>query len=61
MSNLHDTFMNIVVFAFIGLLIWLYFKPFDQDENDDSNKPGNRFSRFSLDFHPAGGGGLILG
>ena len=31
MSNLHDTFMNIVVFAFIGLLIWLYFKPTNRD------------------------------
>ncbi len=39
MSNLLDTLMNIEVFAFIGLLIWLYFKPVDQDENDDSDKP----------------------
>ena len=39
MSNILDTFMNIVVFAFIGLLIWLYFKPIDQDETDDSGKP----------------------
>jgi len=41
MSNLHDTFMNIVVFAFIGLLIWLYFKPIKQDETDNSSKPDN--------------------
>ena len=41
MSNLQDTFMNIGVFAFIGLLIWLYFKPIDQDKGDDSDKPGN--------------------
>jgi hypothetical protein len=27
MSNLLDTYMNIQVFAFIGLLIWLYLKP----------------------------------
>ncbi len=27
MSNLLDTVMNIEVFAFIGLLLWLYFKP----------------------------------
>lgn len=39
MSNLHDTFMNIVVFAFIGLLIWLYFKPINRHETDDSGKP----------------------
>lgn len=27
MNELTDTIMNIEVFAFIGLLIWLYFKP----------------------------------
>jgi hypothetical protein len=41
MSNLLDTFMNLVVFAFIGLLFWLYFKPIEQDKSDDSDKPGN--------------------
>ena len=34
MSNLLDTLMNIEVFTFIGLLIWLYFKPIDDDETD---------------------------
>ena len=34
MSNLLDTLMNIEVFVFIGLLIWLYFKPIDDDETD---------------------------
>ena len=34
MSNLLDTLMNIEVFVFIGLLIWLYFKPIDNDETD---------------------------
>ncbi len=29
-----DTVMNIEVFLFIGLLIWLYFKPVD--DGDDS-------------------------
>jgi hypothetical protein len=29
-----DTLMNIEVFAFIGLLIWLYLKPVN--DNDDS-------------------------
>jgi len=27
MSPLLDTIMNVEVFAFIGLLIWLYLKP----------------------------------
>jgi hypothetical protein len=40
MSNLLDTFLNLEVFAFIGLLIWLYLKPINQDETDDSDKPG---------------------
>ena len=26
-SNLDDTLLNVVVFVFIGLLFWLYFKP----------------------------------
>ena len=34
MSNLLDTLLNIEVFAFIGLLVWLYFKPIDHDESD---------------------------
>ena len=29
MSDLLDTVMNIEVFFFIGLLIWLYFKKID--------------------------------
>jgi hypothetical protein len=27
--------MNIEVFAFIGLLVWLYFKPFQSDKNEN--------------------------
>jgi hypothetical protein len=34
MSNLLDTVMNIEVFAFIGLLVWLYFKPFQTDDGE---------------------------
>jgi hypothetical protein len=34
MNNLLDTFLNIELFAFIGLLVWLYFKPIDHDESD---------------------------
>ncbi len=37
MSNLLDTFMNIEVFAFIGLLLWLYFKEFGADDGDSSD------------------------
>ena len=37
MSNLLDTVMNIEVFAFIGLLIWLYFKDFEPDEGEKSD------------------------
>jgi len=38
MSNLLDTIMNITVFVFIGLLIWLYFTDFrpDNSEHTDS-------------------------
>jgi hypothetical protein len=41
MSDLLDTIMNIEVFVFIGILIWLYFKPVNEDKTDDSNKPDN--------------------
>ena len=36
MNDLLDTIMNIEVFLFIGLLVWLYFKPDsrDQDSSD---------------------------
>jgi len=33
MSNLVDTLINLEIFLFIGLLLWLYFKDFD-DDND---------------------------
>jgi hypothetical protein len=26
MSNFFDTLMNLFVFAFVGLLVWLYFR-----------------------------------
>jgi hypothetical protein len=31
-----DTLMNIVVFVFVGFLVWLYFKPVD-DNNDSTD------------------------
>ena len=33
MSNLLDTVMNIQVFLYIGLLVWLYFKPVNKDRD----------------------------
>jgi hypothetical protein len=33
MSNLVDTLLNIEVFLFIGVLVWLYFKPVDEDDD----------------------------
>lgn len=39
MSGLIDTLMNLFVFAFVGLLIWLYFKkePFNGANRGDDN------------------------
>ena len=34
MNNLLDTFLNLTVFAFIGLLVWQYFKPLPPDVDD---------------------------
>ena len=34
MSNIVDTLLNINVFVFVGLLIWLYFKPVKRDSDD---------------------------
>lgn len=37
MSNLLDTLLNIEVFAFIGLLVWLYFRPVRNDGGDSAS------------------------
>jgi len=37
MSDTLDTLLNVEVFAFIGLLIWLYFKPVHIEESDSSD------------------------
>jgi hypothetical protein len=40
-ENLIDTLLNITAFAFIGFLIWLYFKKEpegSQDESQDGNE-----------------------
>ncbi len=34
-ENLVDTWLNVGVFAFIGVLLWLYLKKETQDENSD--------------------------
>lgn len=33
-DNLIDTILNVLVFAFIGILIWLYFKPTDAEPEE---------------------------
>ena len=35
MYGLFDTLMNVFVFAFIGLLVWLYFKESSHMETKD--------------------------
>ena len=32
-----DTVLNVVVFVFLGLLIWLYFKPMGGEKSDGEN------------------------
>ncbi len=39
MNELVDTLLNVVAFVFIGVLIWLYFKPEHPEEEDD--EPSN--------------------
>ena len=38
MSDFLDTIMNIEVFAFIGLLVWLYFKEFEPENSEDADQ-----------------------
>ena len=35
MTDLLDTLLNLVAFAYIGLLFWLYFKPDKGGEKDE--------------------------
>ena len=37
MSNLVDTLLNVTVFAFIGLMVWLYFKEVKTDDRDPTD------------------------
>ena len=43
LTNLIDTFLNIGVFVFIGLLVWLYFRKESDSNQADSNR-GDRES-----------------
>ena len=38
MNELLDTLLNVSAFAFIGILIWLYFKP-DSSGEDGTSEP----------------------
>ena len=43
MFELFDTLMNLFVFAFIGLLVWLYFKqPHSGAKTDDDGSRRDR-------------------
>ena len=48
MNNLLDTFLNLTVFAFIGLLVWLYFRPLPSDE--DNQRDTENTSRTNEDL-----------
>ena len=41
LENVIDTLLNVWVFAFIGILIWLYFKK-DSDGNNSGGQERNR-------------------
>ena len=43
MFELFDTVMNLLVFAFIGLMVWLYFKEPHADANTEDD--GSRHDR----------------
>ena len=34
MNNIVDTLLNLTAFLFIGLLLWLYFKPIRGDDDN---------------------------
>jgi hypothetical protein len=36
-DNLIDTLINLFVFAYIGLLVWLYYKDTPVDEKQEDN------------------------
>ena len=40
MDNLIDTLINLFVFTYIGLLVWLYFKDMPADEKKKEKDQG---------------------
>lgn len=38
MLQLFDTFINLLIFAFVGLLIWLYFNEPDSSDRIDEKR-----------------------
>jgi len=50
MNNMIDTIQNLIVFVFIGAMIWLYFKKDPDDLNtEDSDEKSTEASHFSGD------------
>ncbi len=41
LENVIDTLLNIWVFAFIGIMVWLYFKRESDGEKTDRQKSDN--------------------
>jgi hypothetical protein len=39
-DNLIDTLINLFVFAYIGLLVWLYYKDMPAEEEKEDNDQG---------------------
>jgi hypothetical protein len=37
LDSIIDTILNVIVFAYLGLLIWLYFKPVAEENSDEGN------------------------
>ena len=37
LDSLIDTILNVIVFVYLGLLIWLYLKPMAGEESDREN------------------------
>ena len=38
MDNLIDTLLNVGIFVFIGLMLWLYFKKVPKENEPEENK-----------------------
>jgi len=38
MNNLIDTLLNVGIFVFIGLMVWLYFKEVPEQKRPTENK-----------------------